>query len=65
MEFNVAQCNVMHFEPGTALYIVMSVNEEEHLLPVVQSVGDIGVSFSSNLVSRRIDWRRGREKSCS
>ncbi len=49
MEFNVAKCNVMHFGPAMTSDITMSVNDEVHLLPIVQTISDIGVSFISNL----------------
>ncbi len=49
MEFNVAKCNVMHFGPGTASDTAMSVSDEVHLHPVVQTARDLGVSFTSNL----------------
>ncbi len=51
MELNVAKCNVMHFDPGTAADIFVSVNDEVHLLPAVQTVRDLGVYFTSNLKS--------------
>ncbi len=51
MEFNGANCNVMHFGPGIASDIVRNVKDEVHLLPAVQSVRDLGVYFTSNFKS--------------
>ncbi len=48
---NVAKFYVMQFGPGLASDTFMSVNDEVHLLPVAQTVRNLGVSFASNLKS--------------
>ncbi len=53
MEINVGKFDVMHFGPGTASNIIMSVNEEERLRFFFQSVRDIGLSFFSHVKSSK------------
>ncbi len=51
MELNVAKCSAMHFGPGTASDIVISVNDEMHLLSDAQTVRDLEESVTGNFES--------------
>ncbi len=64
---NVAKCSVVHFGPGTASSIIMSVNDEVHLLSVAQKMRGLVAFFASNLdSSEQIDRLEARAKeSCS